>query len=296
MKVFISYSHVQRDWVWDKLAPSLRAGGAEVLIDRRDFVAGPGLVVQMDAVQDLADRHVLVLSQSYVKSEICRHEMERAVALDPTFARQLVVPVRKDDVEIPLAIKEPRSLYVDLRDDGDADQWGKLLEACKADLGIAAPDWLRARDETLQFLDRDQSVNLVVPGSARWRPLIADLSPRTNPGLVSVDLQNPATVPRRGFIAAMLGALGSKTAIPQPPEDLPELGRALLALGRSRIALFHFDMVLHRPDYDVNLFGALRYLMEQRQLVLLVQSRAPFLALLPRDHPLSGIDLRTVRL
>ncbi len=39
-KIFISYSHRQGDWVRGRLAPCLKAGGAEVLIDRERFEAG----------------------------------------------------------------------------------------------------------------------------------------------------------------------------------------------------------------------------------------------------------------
>jgi hypothetical protein len=45
-KVFVSYSHQQGDWVWDRLVPVLRAGGAEVLIDREQFTAGRALLSQ----------------------------------------------------------------------------------------------------------------------------------------------------------------------------------------------------------------------------------------------------------
>ena len=37
-------------------------------------------------------------------------------------------------------------------------------------------------------------------------------------------------------------------------------------------------------------------MMDMRKLTLLVQSRTPFAALLPRDHPLSDIDIKTVEL
>ncbi len=95
----------------------------------------------------------------------------------------------------------------------------------------------------------------------------------------------------------MLGVFGSRADVPQPPEDLPHFGRVVGALGRSRLALQHFDIVLARPDYDVNLFAAIRHLvMDKRQLVLLVQSRTPFAALLPRGHPLSEIDVKTIEL
>lgn len=82
LKIFVSYSHQQSDWVRDRLIPVLRAGGLEVLFDER-FRAARALVAEMDALQDQADRHVLVLSSDYLKSSPCKHEMNRAVALPP---------------------------------------------------------------------------------------------------------------------------------------------------------------------------------------------------------------------
>jgi hypothetical protein len=71
-KVFVSYCHTQGDWVWDRLVPCLRAGGAEVSIDRERFKAGQGLLGQMDATQDAADMSVLILSPDYLASSYCR--------------------------------------------------------------------------------------------------------------------------------------------------------------------------------------------------------------------------------
>ena len=261
VKVFVSYNHAQRDWVRDRLEPCLKAGGAGVLIDSRNFVAGPALMGQMDATQDKADRQILVLSEQYLSSPMCLHEMERAISVDPTFARQIVIPVRRDDAPLPDGIKHPNPLFVDLRDDSDADQWEHLLGACDATLGATAPDWIAARDEALRLLERDQSVNLVIKGSVRWQGLINDLAARPALKLARVDLQDPATVPRRGLIEAMLGALGVHCVVLPPPEDLPQLGQMLATLGRSRMALYHFDLVRYRPDYDPNLFAALRYIV-----------------------------------
>lgn len=61
-KVFASYCHQQGEWVWNWLVPSLRAGGAEVCIDRERFQAGKAVAGQMDATQDAAEISVLVLS------------------------------------------------------------------------------------------------------------------------------------------------------------------------------------------------------------------------------------------
>ena len=98
----------------------------------------PQSLVEMDATQDQADRHLLILSREYLASPMCVHEMQRAVALDPMFTRQLVVPVRRDDAAMPDVIKQPNALYVDLRDDTAADRWRAMLSACGATLGAAA--------------------------------------------------------------------------------------------------------------------------------------------------------------
>ena len=295
MKVFVSYCHAQSEWARNRLVSCLEAGGAEVLADWKQFTAGRTVLGQMDATQDQADRHVLLLSAEYLASPMCVHEMERALTLDPTFVRDVVVPVRLDDAAVPASIKP--SLYVDLRDDARADRWELLLQACGASLGAEAPAWLTARDDIARFLENNRSVNFVVQGDVRWHGVISDLCARPALKLVSVDLESGATTPRDGFVVAVLAALGATRNIPPPPRDLPEFDRVLQARGLSRVALLHFDMVLYRPDYDVNFFASLRHLvMTERKLVLLVQSRAPVATLLPQGHPLSHIDFTTVEL
>lgn len=56
-KTFVSYCHRQGDWVWERLVPCLKAGGAEALIDRERFELGRAVIGQMDALQDQADKH-----------------------------------------------------------------------------------------------------------------------------------------------------------------------------------------------------------------------------------------------
>lgn len=296
-KVFVSYCHAQGDWVWGRLVPCLKAGGAEVLIDRERFVAGKALVGQMDAVQDLANVHLLVLSPDYLRSANCLHEMHRAVACDPAFTKGVVVPVQREACTLPPEIAGPNPLYVRLVDDGDAPAWKRLLAACDSDLGAEAPAWLHVRDEIVRFVDRRQSVNLVVTSKPKWRELIQHIQEDHLKDLALVNLDRGATVSRSGLVMEILGALGSKGPVASPPQDLAELDRVISSRSLSRLALLNFDHVNHRYDDKIDLFSALRFLiMDSRKLVLLAESRAPFAALLPADHPLSQMDLKTVEL
>src|SRR5512135_1734298 len=296
---FVSYSHQQGDWVWDRLVSCLVAGGTEVLIDREQFEAARGLYKQVDDVQDRAALNVLVFSPDYLISKFCRHEMKRALLRDPKFDQGIAIPVKRVECELPPAIKRSNPLCVDLRDDQDANQWDYLLKKCDADLGTTAPEWLRVRDELRRHLGRGESVNLHIVGAGvRWKPLIEDLRRDSSlAGLGVVDLENPLTASRPGLVGAILRACGVTSPVPDKPNDLVELGRVLTSHHTARVALIHFDWAAHRPEYELDLFAALRYLtMESRKLVLLIQSRTPFTALLPHDHPLSSIDLKTVEL
>jgi hypothetical protein len=296
--VFISYSHRQGDWVWDRLVPCLRAGGAEVLIDREQFEAARALHRQMDDVQDRAGLNVLVLSPEYLESKFCKHEMNRAIRHDPKFDPGVVIPIVRVECNLPAAIKRANPLVVDLRDDRDAEQWKLLLDRCGDGLGTSAPAWLKARDDVLRHLERGESVNLTVEGNARWRPLIEHVGAGRLTDLGVVDLDDPDTFSRRGLVRAILNVSGASSIVPDVPNDLAELKHILNSRPVTRVALIHFDRVAHRTtDYGLDLYTALRYLvMESRKLVLLIQSRVPFAALLPKDHPLSPIDLKTVEL
>jgi len=251
----------------------------------------------MNATQDQADVNVLVLSPEYLVSELCKHEMERAIARDPTFENGFVVPVKRAKVDLPAAIRHPNPLYADLVDDGTPPPWDLVLQACGADLGTDAPSWLAARDETRRFLVRGQSVNLVVTGVVAWRELLGDLRRGVLADLVQVDLESPATASRRGLIAEILEGFGIAAPVPAEPEDLVTLDHFLSARPHSRLALTHFDLAAFRPLYGVDLFSSLRFLVtESRKLTLLVQSRRPFVSLLPAGHPLSESGLQTVEL
>ncbi len=288
-KVFISYSHQQSDWVRDRLVPCLRYGGAEVVIDYEHFQAGQSVIGQMDGHQDAAELAVLVLTPDYLASDYCVHEMERALQRN-----QPIVPIVRADCAVPAAINQ--LIRVDLRDDKDAAQWDKLLNGCAADLGASAPEWLRARDELRQLLQRGQSVNLVVTGNPKWRELIVHLQTAHLPDLGIVDFEGGYAESRADLAAKILEVCGAKTAVPEPPRDLVVLHRVLSGRTLSRVALLRMDYVRER-EHIIPLFTTLRNLMmDARVLVLLVESRRPLIELLPHDHPLSSIDIKTVEL
>ena len=118
-------------------------------------------------------------------------------------------------------------------------------------------------------------------------------------GVAIVDLQDGRTSTREGLLLAILNGPGIRAgSLSKKPRDLSEFTDYVLQRGWSRVVLTHFDLPPHRKAYDVDLFAALRFLITEgdRPLCLLAQSRAPFSALLPRNHPLSDIPLATVEL
>ena len=61
--------------------------------------------------------------------------------------------------------------------------------------------------------------------------------------------------------------------------------------------MLHFDYAPRRKDYEHDFFASVRNLvMDSRKLVLLVQSHGNFASLLPHDHPMSTMDIKTVEL
>lgn len=295
-KVFISYSHKQENWVLDRLVPVLRAGGAQILIDTERFRLGHGVIGEMDTTQDAAERHVLCISDDYLSSDYCQHEMNRALAIDPHGAG-IALPLRLKSAAMPDRLRS--LLYGDFSDDTQAAPWAKLLRACDADLGIDGPRWLAARDHVLRYLQRDQpqSVNLVVRvARARWQGLLTDVMDRLGRRIAKIDLEDGATTTRQHFLNEILAGLGIKQQV-RVGQDLVDFSRILREEAHPAVVgLVHFERIERFRD-DIDLSAAFRNLiMEHRKLILLVQSHDPFSKLLPKAHQLSDIDIKTVEL
>ena len=282
--VFISYSHKQGEWVWDRLVPVLKASGVEVL------------------VQDQAESTVIVLSPDYLKSSACRKEMMRAIDRDPTFGGRpaSAIPVLLKECTLPDAIRRSNPLYVDLTDDAKNEPWEKLLAACEGALAPSPPAWLKARDECRTLLERGHSINLEVEDGTAWRALLRHLKEEFLPGLGLVDLNREVTASRQGFVEELLQECGTVIPVPEKPHDLGVLETSLKARRGSKVALTHFDAVAtpdRKAEYGHDLFMRLRDLVAEKQvLTLLAVSRAPAASLFPHDHPFSNLNLQTVEL
>lgn len=298
-RVFISYSHKQKDWVYSKLVPCLRAGGVIVDIDLERFEAGGALLEQMNKIQDAADVNFLILTSDYLNSQNCLYEMKRAISRDPRFLSKTIIPVIKEDCTLPEEISICNPIFVDLRNDKEIHPWDLLLAACGSDIGIEVPRWLDARDELVKFLLGSDSVNLLIKGNPKWRELITHVFRDYLKDFGIIDLYDGATYTRRGLVTEILKAANCITPVPDEPEDLVTLSNILKTLKKKIIlAIEHFDLIISRSyGKDVNFFAALRHLIvDTNKLVLLAQSRKPFYTLLPQDHPLSPIVIKTVEL
>jgi hypothetical protein len=173
---------------------------------------------------------------------------------------------------------------------------GSYCCACGADLGAEAPHWLDARSQVLQYLRRGQTVNLVIKGDARPREFLARLREDLLGELATVDLDSGAAASRRRLVAEILKAFGAPAEVPKEPEDLGVLQDRLSDLPHAMLCLRHFDRVAYR-SYGPDFFSALKYLVNDcRKLVLLIESRVPYVSFLPVSDSFSKLQATLVEL
>ena len=297
MKVFISYSHKQSDWVLGVLVPVLTAASLDVLIDRERAKTGQAVQHLMDGLQADAEKSLLVLSPDYLESDYCQYEMKQA--LNGKNTSDGVLPVVRHAVTVPEVLES--LIWSDLIDDTREEPWTTLLRACEATLAPSAPGWIQACREVTRHLKRGQSINLVTTQKTgkSWRALVEHLQQDHLPGLGRLDLRQGGANTRPGFIRAFLRACNIMEPVPDKPGDLEVFNNAIQNKETPPvIAVTHFDKTAKKKDeLDNDLFDAIRYLIEERKLILLIQSRdQSFAELIPDDHPLSFLDLRRVEL
>ena len=220
----------------------------------------------MNAIQDQAEIHLLVLSPDYLASAPCLREMKRALTADPSFSKGCVLPVVREACTLPPEIKIPNPFYVKLIVDSKGDQWDLVTTRCGADLGVSAVEWLRARAQVRDSMLDGKSVNLVVQGSPDRKGLLGQL--REDPGgLAIVDLASGATAGRQSLITQILHELGINGEAQKPPNDLRNLHTCIMAARAPvRLAFRHFDVLKSRANnYKEDCFSALKFLVDARK-------------------------------
>ena len=284
--------------------PFLRFAGYEVLVDYLVFKAGRHTTGEMDRHQDRADRQLLLLSQDYLKSAYCRHEMERALPLLP---EKRVIPLLLEEMEPPATI--PDYLWVSLWHGKEREGWDLLCRSLGFDPGVPAGAWVEALCKARRLLERNQSVNLVAEdgqGQA-WRGLVDQLISERELKLGCVDFESGIAAWRPSLLQEILetGGLGSGS-IPDPPADLAVFTREMRTLSGKRLrqTWSHFSHIIERAQrnqsgesngFNRDFFSAVRHLvMEKKCLVLLIHSKRPMAEWIEQTHELSKIDFRQV--
>jgi TIR domain len=99
--VFISYSHVQREWVRSQLLPPLEKAGLKVVIDYRDFEIGVACLVNMEQALDNSRHTLLVLTPAWLAREWTAFESLLVGTTDPAARRRKVIPLLLEPCQLP---------------------------------------------------------------------------------------------------------------------------------------------------------------------------------------------------
>ena len=118
--IFISYSHVDKEWVDDYLVLRLQTAGLTIFEDDRDFAYG--VDIQLSIRQGVQRcRHLLaVVSPAWNESAWTEYESILAIARDPTGENRGIIPVKIRPCTIPDRIK--KLLAVDLTNIDNRDK------------------------------------------------------------------------------------------------------------------------------------------------------------------------------
>ncbi len=131
-KIFISYSHEDKDWVRNWLVPKLEAEGIQTHIDYRDFGLGGLSTINMERAVEQCAKTLLVLTPHWVASKLTQFEGAMAQTLDPIGTEKRILLVMREDCDIPTRLKI--FTYADFRKEGDwVFQLGRLSKQIKED-------------------------------------------------------------------------------------------------------------------------------------------------------------------
>jgi WD40 repeat protein len=145
LRVFISYSRDDLA-VADAIDAALRIGNFETTLDRHGVHGGEAWKEKLHELIRNADTVVFVLSPASARSDICKWEVDEAVALGKRIIPAVAVPLEGVDAPGPLAALNYIYLYAEEKKPGSGFGPGliDLVEALKADRG-----WLREHTQLL---------------------------------------------------------------------------------------------------------------------------------------------------
>jgi TIR domain len=157
---FISYAREDSEFVVEYLREELRAREHEVWVDV-DILGGAGWRNRVQRGIEACKALIFIVSPDSVASEPCRHELEKAVALN-----KLIIPFVYRDV--PASLMPPALAdveWVSLRDgDGPAVGIDRLVEALETDL-----EWrdqhTRLAGRTREWLDNGRDSSYLLRGA-----------------------------------------------------------------------------------------------------------------------------------
>jgi len=98
--VFVSYTHQDADFVM-KLGEDLKRIGLEPLVGRLELKVGDDIRRAVDAMIDRSDYFLFVISESSIKSDWAKKELEQAMA-----RKKKVLPVLLQNASVPQVLSE----------------------------------------------------------------------------------------------------------------------------------------------------------------------------------------------
>ncbi len=120
--IFISYSSSDRDWVLNELKDRLVNHGFSVVTDT-DFRGGSLAIGEMAKAVENTKHTIAVLTPDFVTSKWTKLETAMAQTLDPDASNRKLIPVLKQDCDIPLHIQVLH--YRDMRNNNG---WDELVD------------------------------------------------------------------------------------------------------------------------------------------------------------------------
>jgi hypothetical protein len=113
-KVFVSYARADKLFV-ARLCEALTAAGADVWVDLEELSPGADWLAGIDRGVEGADALAFVISPDSLASEICRHELEHAVAR----AKRIIPLLRREPNGQPVPDELVRRRWISVREGDD---------------------------------------------------------------------------------------------------------------------------------------------------------------------------------